>query len=346
MSIEHSIFNSKEEASRFVENKYGIIPTEVERLYGGSANCYRLTVASSYYFLKEFQPNFDKAALLREAKVCQLLAEKGIPTSVFIKTKKNDDVCAYRGRIFHLQTFIHGKTLGKLQESQLMKSAEMLATIHNALESASFLKLAFRESWFDEWTKEISIEKHEEIIRNLPLSKKAMRYQECAAQACRVKMGLLQNYQYDTAKFKLLKTVNTHGDYNHLQLLWDENGKEIKAVVDFSNAAKLPAVWEIVRSYTLSAKECEKGDYISKEGLWAYVKTYLEKAELSLFDIENMIPFYYHNLLRNTYGLDLTSRSGLEFALWRTRICQYLYLHGEEITQYLCQKYLGFAKPL
>ena len=90
MSIERSIFNSKTEVASFVESKYGIIPTEVERLYGGSANCYRLTVGGSYYFLKEFPRNFDKAALLREARICTLLAEKGISSSVFIKTLKND----------------------------------------------------------------------------------------------------------------------------------------------------------------------------------------------------------------------------------------------------------------
>ncbi len=344
MSIEHSIFNSKEEASRFVETKYGIMPTEVEKLYGGSANCYRLTVGSSYYFLKEFPHDFPKSALLREARVCQVLSEKDVPTSVFIKTLKNDDICAYRGRIFHLQTFIRGATLDKLKTPQLMKSAEMLATIHNALSEATFLKSTFRKVWFDEWTKEVSIEKHEEIIRNLPKTKKALAYQKCVAEACRIKINLLQKYQYDSAKFKHLKTVNTHGDYNYMQLLWDKEGKEIKAVVDFSNASKLPAVWEIIRSYTLSAKECEKGDFISKEGLWVYLCAYLKKAELSLLDIQNMIPFYYYNLLRNTYGLDLTSRSALEFALWRTRMCQYLYLHGEEITQYLCEKYLELGK--
>ena len=344
MSIERSIFNSKTEAASFVENKYGIIPTEVERLYGGSANCYRLTVGDSYYFLKEFPRNFDKAALLRESRVCALLAEKGIPSSVFIKTLKNDDVCAYRGRIFHLQKFINGVTSEKFTEEQLMKSADMLATIHNALEGATFLKLGFREIWFEDWTKQASIEKHEEIIRELPFSKKAAYYQNRAAEACRIKINLLRLYNFDHLKFKDLKTVDTHGDYNNLQLLWDKDCKEIRAVIDFSNAAKLPAVWEIVRSYTLGAKECVNGDKIDAEGLWRYIRKYLEKAELSLFDIENMIPFYYYNLLRSTYGFNLTSKSALDFALWRTKLCQYLQENGQRITQYLCARYIEYKK--
>jgi hypothetical protein len=84
MSIERSIFNSKTEVASFAESKYGIIPTEVDRLYGGSANCYRLTVGDTYYFLKEFPRDFDKAALLREMRVCALLAEKGVPYELHI----------------------------------------------------------------------------------------------------------------------------------------------------------------------------------------------------------------------------------------------------------------------
>ena len=344
MSIERSIFNSKEEVSRFVKTKYGIVPDEVERLYGGSANCYRLTVGASCYFLKEFPRNFDKAALLREARVCQLLSEKGVPTSEFIKTLKNDDTGTYRGRVFHLQRFLDGVTIEKLTKEQLTKSAEMLSIIHNALEEATFLKKAFREEWFDDWRREDSIEKHEEIMRGLPLSKKALVDQKRAAQACCIKINLLREYDYEHTKFKDLKKVNTHGDYNSLQLLWDKDGKDITAVVDFSNASKLPAVWEIVRSYTLGAKECENGERIDAQGLWEYIEKYLEKAELSLFDIENMIPFYYYNLLRSTYGFNLTSKSALAFALWRTRLCQYLKVNGENITQYLCEKYKALNK--
>ena len=340
MSIERSIFNSKSEAAKFVENKYGIIPTELVKLYGGSANCYRLTVGDSYYFLKEFPHNFDKAFLLREARVCQLLAEKGVPTSVFIKTLKNDDTCTYRGRIFHLQKFINGVTLERLTEKQLMKSAEMLATIHNALQEADFLKASFREGWFDEWSPKDSIERHQAIIDELPKSKKNIFYQQKAADACHIKMNLLRAYDGNPSIFKHLKCVNTHGDYNNLQLLWDRSGGEICAVIDFSNAAKLPAVWELVRSYTLAAKECEHGDKIDPAGLWRYVRKYLEKAELSLFDIQNMLPFYYYNLLRSTYGLNLTNKSALEFAIWRTKLCQYLKENEKKITQYLCAKYL------
>ena len=340
MSIERSIFNSKAEVVNFVENKYGIIPTEVERLYGGSANCYRLTVGDSYYFLKEFPRNFDKAYLLREAKVCRLLEEKDVPSSVFIKTLKNDDTGAYRGRIFHLQKFISGVTHERLTEAQMMKSAEMLATIHNALEEATFLKPSFREGWFDEWLPKDSIERHQAIIDELPNSKRDLIYQQQAAEACKIKMNLLRAYDGDPSIFKNLKCVNTHGDYNNLQLLWDKNGEEIVAVVDFSNAAKLPAVWELVRSYTLGAKECENADKIDPAGLWRYVKKYLEKAELSLFDIQNMLPFYYYNLLRSTYGLNLTSKSALNFALWRTKLCQYLKENERSITQYLCAKYV------
>ena len=339
MSIERSIFNSKDEVSSFVQSKYGIEPSEVERLYGGSANCYRLTANDAAYFLKEFPQNFNKRALIREAKVCQMLAENGVPTSEFVKTLKSDDTCVYRGRIFHLQKFLDGVTIEKLSASQLIKSAEMLSAIHNALDAADFLKKAFPDEWFDDWTKQDAIDRHQKIIDELGQSRKAEEYKRQVAEACYTKMSLLRAYSYDQTQFKNLKRVNSHGDYNNLQLLWNKDGEEITAVVDFSSATQLPAVWEIIRSYTLGAKECEQGESIDAKALWAYVEKYLEKGELSLFDIENMLPFYYYNLLCSTYGLHLTSKSAFAFAMWRTKLCQYLNANQAAITQYLCEKY-------
>ncbi len=47
---------------------------------------------------------------------------------------------------------------------------------------------------------------------------------------------------------------NSHGDYNNFQLICSDN--DIKSVIDFSGAAYVPLVWEVMRSYTYSAEEC------------------------------------------------------------------------------------------
>lgn len=344
MSIEKSIFISKTELSRFVETKYGILPIEVERLYGGSANCYKLTAADACYFLKEFPSNFNKKKLIREAQVCQCLDEQGIPTCQFIKTLKNDLLTTYRGRIFHLQQYLSGRTLEHMTKEQLCKSAHMLGKIHNALKEATFLRDGFPDPWFDDWTKEKTLEKHRLVLEDLPNSTLDEGRKAQVAEACRMKMRLVEEWKEDCLQFKCLTKVNTHGDYNNLQLLWTEDGSEIKAVVDFSSAARLPAVWEVIRSYSISEKASFQGGDMDVEGFWQYFKNYLEEYELTEFDVQNMSSFYYYNLLRSTFGLNSSNKNLVDFALWRAKMCQYLAVNHEKISAYLLAQYRASRK--
>lgn len=79
-----------------------------------------------------------------------------------------------------------------------------------------------------------------------------MDLQQKIIDVCDRKINLLNEFDMDYMTFTNLKRVNSHGDYNNLQLLCDKNN--ITAVIDFSSAAKLPAVWELICSYTYGAK--------------------------------------------------------------------------------------------
>ena len=127
----------------------------------------------------------------------------------------------------------------------------------------------------------------------------------------------------------------THGDFHSGQILVYED--QVEAVVDFSTACTLPAVWEIIRSYTISAPDCKDGS-ISVEKLVEYIQLYLEKSPLRRSDIENMLRLYHWQLLRSKYGyrefLNGTEDPDgmLNFGRWRTRVCRWLGKNMEAVT--------------
>ena len=147
---------------------------------------------------------------------------------------------------------------------------------------------------------------------------------------------MLKAYGEDHLKYKNLKTVNSHGDYNRLQLLCDIAKNKINAVIDFSGAASVRAVWEIIRSYSYGAKECINGSNIDLIKFKKYIEKYLKYGKLDLFDISNMAGFYYYNLLRSTYGLNSENRNLNDFAIWRTGLCQCFIVNHIMILTCIC----------
>ena len=116
---------------------------------------------------------------------------------------------------------------------------------------------------------------------------------------------------------------------------------KINAVIDFSSAASVPAVWEIIRSYSYGAKECINGSNIDLIKFKEYIEKYLKYSKLDLFDISNMAGFYYYNLLRSTYGLNSENRNLNDFAVWRTGLCKYLSESYNDIDLYLFNEFSG-----
>ena len=152
---------------------------------------------------------------------------------------------------------------------------------------------------------------------------------------------MLKAYGEDHLKYNNLKTFNSHGDYSRLQILCDIAKNKINAVIDFSGAASVPAVWEIIRSYSYGAKECINGSNIDLIKFKKYIEKYLKYGKLDLFDISNMAGFYYYNLLRSTYGLNSENRNLNDFAIWRTGLCKYLSESYNDIDLYLFNEFRG-----
>ena len=343
MAVEKSCLRDVQSVKAFVEGTYGFRPDTVKKLDTGSANCFQIFANGNGFFLKEFQEKFERAALEREVRVCTLVAEV-VPTSRFIPTLTGDVVCEFGGHLFHLQQLLAGRAYPQNQFDQplFVQEAEMLAKIHRCLDGKITLPEGFPAPWFEGWSKERTIKKYEKI-REEKLADTENPLSQQLADACQVKRSLLQSFDLDYGQLKKLTTVNSHGDYNNLQILVDEQCC-ISAVIDFSSAASLPAVWEIIRSYTLSAKTCAGGVRIDLDGLKCYLDAYLAIRPLTLFDVVHMADFYYFDLLRSSFGFTARDEATAAFALWRTNMCAYLEQNAARIREFFYNAYRNVLK--
>lgn len=343
MPIENSIFESKNDIIDFVRRHYNLIPNNVINIEGGSANCYKIILENCTLFLKEFQSKFNSEMLQKEILICNIVNKAGISTSEYIKSSNQTYIVNENNHCFHLQKYIEGEVYERntFDDSILFESANKLGKINYCLRQVDFLEEGFPENWFSSTSIERSIQKHQEVILKISSSSINDEYKEKIIRACHNKLNLLRNFDLNWEKFCYLKKENSHGDYNNLQILCDKNKKEIKAIIDFSSAARVPAVWEIIRSYTYGAKECKKGNLINEHKLKFYLDSYMSQNPLPLFDISNMAGFYYYNLLRSSYGLTSTNQKILDFGLWRCQLCDYLGRFYKDLDAYFLNEYKG-----
>ena len=125
------------------------------------------------------------------------------------------------------------------------------------------------------------------------------------------------------------------------QLIWEQD--EIKAVIDFSAAACLPATWEIMRSFVQSSSLCRNAVTIDIPALCDYVREYMKFFPLTQNDMIAMPYVYLFQLAQSRYGYpqyllntDSEDREGLlRFAFWRTRMCREVEKKAKEISEEL-----------
>ena len=131
----------------------------------------------------------------------------------------------------------------------------------------------------------------------------------------------------------------SHGDYNCLQFIYDENNK-IKAILDFIKTKKLPIVWEIARSYSYIDSKTKNGN-INVKNLVDYTKEVAKFINLNTYDLKYLPYIYLIQLARSPFGYEQYYKNVknkeelLEFAFYRTKICRDLYDKAEQISKQL-----------
>ena len=334
MALEKSSLN--DEAMRsLLASEYHYHLIESTPLSFGSANCFKIRCEEGVFFLKEYQSRFSQQEVEKEAALVDFLVSKGFPAARFFKTANGNPCTIHDGHLICVQEFIEGKTyLNNLPRHLLPESAQYLGRMHVLLKDYP-LKKDMDDGWVQSFSPENASKKYDSLLSALE--------QDSADVHCqRIRDDLLFKKELSSRISDLkpyydgITYTSTHGDYTACQLICGED--HIKAVIDFSSAAALPAVWEIMRSYVQSTGSFDTADFVQ------YVANYLEEAPLTKRDLEAMPYVYLFQLAQSSYGYReyLVTKTEnrealLDFALWRTDICREIDKKAAEISGALSQ---------
>lgn len=339
MAIEKSVFD-RDKMQAFLLQKYGFHLSESRRLPLGTANCYKVNCTEGTYFFKEYQKEFTVQDVKRETELVAYLSSKDYPVAKFIKTISGDSCTQFEGHVISLQEYLEGTSyLNDLPHELLKDSARYLGLLHSVLKDYPM------ESKLDEkWAESISVEavnkKYDRLLEALERENRDPNYSRIKEDFL-FKKELFGHIEEMKGYFKGITYTPSHGDYTSCQLLCDEG--HVKAVIDFASAAKLPAIWEIMRSY-IQAGACRAGEAFDIADFAQYVKEYMKYAPLTKRDLEAMPYVYLFQLSRSAYGyeeylIDKTENREalLDFAFWRTDICREVYRKADAISAALLQ---------
>ena len=340
MAIQKSVL-SNAIISELLQKLYNVSIDKIERLGIGTANCYKIYSKNKSYFLKEYQEVFSESDLQREVQLNHFLLSASYPTATFITDVNGSEYNYINNRYIVLQEYIDGKSYinHDLPDKILFQAAELLGKLHEFLQGYE-LPIGMNRPWVEkfnieqansdydfllEWMEEINDKPLRERMRADIIFKKEL-------------LSIIAPYGkfFDKITYK-----STHGDYSALQYLCTDG--EIKAVIDFASAAKIPASWELMRSYMQSAIDTKNPTDFDVEKFYDYVRRYLSISALSKADLKYMPYIYLYQLGRSRYGykeymLNVENKDALlEFAFWRTDICRMLIHKADEISQMLIE---------
>lgn len=326
-----------------VKKHYGMKINDIKVVNGGSANIYKITSdKGDKYILKEFQSKFSGKTILKEINIINFLRDKGLSVPEYVTCLDEKQYFEYNDKTVIIQKFIDGSTQGNYSgsEEQMLESAKYLGIIVNALEDYPYDDMfgCNIEKYTSNEIIDKSIAKHENLI---PLAEEDEVHGTEIVKDLKDKIEMLKKVKND-GTFKKATNVTikkTHGDYNVLQFIYDDEGK-IKAVIDFVNAGEMPIVWEIARSYNYIDKDCKHGEF-NIDHLVMYVKEYLKYSKLNKDDLKYLPYVYLVQVLSSTYGYKEYLKNGnldlLRFGKERTNICRYLMKNAKEVSKRLLE---------
>lgn len=233
-----------------------------------------------------------------EPQLCSYLRLHSIPVSEFIPNLQGGFISIdENGRRFHIQKFIDGETYSYNEAPAFLfeKAPELLAEIHRVLKDYTDLPEGIGADFF-------KYRKPENIIVSFHNSlQTAIKNGDTEnVEDIRDILKILSKFPEYTFDVSKLTFGNTHGDYMISQLICKDNS--IIGIIDWTTACRHPLIWEVVRSYIFMAPECKNGNFNFKN-FECYLKTYLRKAKLNSYDIENAGKlFFYFLAVCDFYG--------------------------------------------
>lgn len=329
--LENSILN-EEIIKKLVYENYNIEVSDVNRINRGSANIYNL---DNKYILKEFSSDREISSIEKEYNIIKHLDKKGLRVPSYVETKEGKCYIVYEGRIIILQVYLEGYAMENNtgDYNKTIESATILGKLSLALEDYEL------ESTYDDWASKEELEKGIEKLSDLiGKIKEDNPYKDKIISDLNRRIEVskeLLDFNFDDLKKVTLKLC--HGDYSVQQLIY--NDEKETAVIDFETVRNMPIVWEIIRSYSYVDKECKDGVF-NLNTFIDYVKEVMKYIKLTEYDLKYMPYIYIFQLVSSTFGYkqynnDYSKTGLLDFALFRTNLCNYLYDNLEVISKEL-----------
>lgn len=323
------------EIKQILKEEYGIEVDSINEINRGTADIFKITSGENKYILKRFSEGRSKESVIKETNIINYLKENGLKVPEYIKTKNGEFYYIYNERVLVLQKFIDGYTMENNtgDYNKTIESATILGKMTKAFENYEGLKEdgIFKKS-FSKESIESGIVKMKDLQSKLNEDNpyKEQFYDDLEFKI-NVAEELLETFDFNIIDKMTIK--NTHGDYSVQQLIYnDENGT---TVIDFETAKIMPIVWEIMRSYSYVDKEAVDGE-LNIDTLVDYFKEFTKYIKLNNYDLKYTAHLYLIQLIASVFGYkqfndDYTKKTLLEFALFRTKLCRYLYNHLDDI---------------
>ena len=136
-------------------------------MVGAGSDTYFVECSDAKYVVK-FPETNEMNNPKAEVKVCELLRDKGISVSRFIKNKQGEYITKDgNGRLFHVQEYIDGTLYdwNKAPDWLLTESAELLGKIHTALKDYYELPIGIGEAFFHYMTPQNALFSYQKSLK-------------------------------------------------------------------------------------------------------------------------------------------------------------------------------------
>lgn len=328
---------SYEKIGKILKEEYGMLPNEITEVNRGTANIFKIKTEKGNYILKEFNEKRTVESVEKETNIINFLKGRNINVPKYIKTVNDKFYTENEGRIIILQEFVDGYTM----ENNTVEDYKRI------IESATLLgKITKELREYPELSEENIIEKQfsKENLQNKIVKMKKLKeelkedniYKNKFEKDLEFKIKVSEELEskFDFSIIRKMTIINGHGDYSIQQLIY--NDKKETTVIDFETAKKLPIVWEVMRSYSYIDKEAKDGN-LNIKTLVEYFKEFSKFIKLNEYDLKYAAHIYLIQLICSPFGYkeynnDYSQTGLLNFAFFRTNLCQYLYKNLEEIS--------------
>lgn len=234
-----------------VEKNYDLKILTSKRLGAGNAETWRLETDNGSKFFKKFRGDIvtSDTRVDEVLRTMDLFRSKGIPVPSPFKTSEGESYLTFEGSRYILYPFVDGRHIPSkdLNVQNIESAAKVLAKIH-LIGKGQFPELSYK---FKSWKTKDDFNTRIEIIRQVINSKKELdQIDKKTLKDLDAKSLIVNSNQLSYEEMGLLSDHLVHGDYQEMNLFFDDNGT-VKWVIDFDTSQLNTRSRELARAIQL-----------------------------------------------------------------------------------------------